>query len=938
VNGSKLQTGKLFYEFGPFRIDTAEKLLFRQQMPIPLTPKAFDTLLALVENPGHILEKEELMRRVWPDTIVEENNLTQNISALRKALGRDSGENTYIETIPRRGYRFAVAVHERREETPQPILREMPRAAVPERGDQKVSRRTLWLALGAILTLLVLLLGIYALYSRWQSVRGGTGESPGSSSAPPRPSVAVLDLRSLNPQEQTAWLSTALPEMLISELAAGEQLRAIPEENIARLRLSFSGVNRDSLAPDTLRRIRDAFGADFVVLGSYVEQGAPGSGRIRLDLRLQDARSSDLLTAFAETGSETDLFELVSRAGVRLRQALGVAEVTGRETDQVRAELPSSPAVAKLYADGLGRLRAFDRVAARALLEKAVAADPQFPLAHSALATTLADLGYDSSARAEAKKAFDLSGGLSRQTRLVVEGQYRCVAGQWDQALAVYRTLFSLFPDNVDYGIGLLTAEMFGGKNDEVLATLASLRQLPAPAGEDPRIDLAEADWAESISDFKREQVAALQAQSRGQSLGANLLVARARLAEGTALWKLGRADQALVSLAAAQSTFQSDGDLEGVASALEETADVLADQGDLNEAQKKYQQTLDTRRASGDEAGVAASLNDVARMRWRQADLDGARRIFEQALATYRHVGDQQGVAKALDNIANILYDQGDLATAGRMYDDSMGTYDQIPDRGDVAHELINVALVLSNQGNLTEARDKYEQAANISRDLGIDHQLADALAGLGDVALEEGNLAEARDDYEQALALRRKLAEKEGVAESVIDLASLAIEDGHPSDAEAALAPAIEEARQEGEIDDQAYGETTLARALLQQGKIPEANKTASLASSLAEKSQVRVISLIAAIVNAQATAASRDPQRSGKAWQTLVNLETQAGEAGFVDRQLEARLAADQVQLTGSANRAARADLEELRKEAGQKGFGLIARKAERSLKTS
>ena len=93
-----------FYEFGPYRIDTVERRLLRGDEPIPLTPKAYDTLLALVENAGNGLKKDELMRRVWPDTFVEESGLIRNISVLRKALGDEDGR--YIETLPKHGYRL----------------------------------------------------------------------------------------------------------------------------------------------------------------------------------------------------------------------------------------------------------------------------------------------------------------------------------------------------------------------------------------------------------------------------------------------------------------------------------------------------------------------------------------------------------------------------------------------------------------------------------------------------------------------------------------------------------------------------------------------------------------------------------------------------------------------------------------------------------------
>src|SRR2546422_2710770 len=101
-----------FYEFDQFRIDAAERLLLREGTPLALPPKAFDILLALVRQNGHVLEKRELIDSVWPDTFIEENNLTQYISALRKALGDDRHEQQYIETVARRGYRFIAPVTE----------------------------------------------------------------------------------------------------------------------------------------------------------------------------------------------------------------------------------------------------------------------------------------------------------------------------------------------------------------------------------------------------------------------------------------------------------------------------------------------------------------------------------------------------------------------------------------------------------------------------------------------------------------------------------------------------------------------------------------------------------------------------------------------------------------------------------------------------------
>src|SRR6185503_6426942 len=113
---------KLSYLFGTFRVDATERVLFNDQQPVSLTPKAFDLLLALVQHSRQLLTTEELMAQVWPDSFVEGNNLAQNISTLRKVLG--TGGAKFIETVPKRGYRFVAEVKEIREEAPKTVSRE----------------------------------------------------------------------------------------------------------------------------------------------------------------------------------------------------------------------------------------------------------------------------------------------------------------------------------------------------------------------------------------------------------------------------------------------------------------------------------------------------------------------------------------------------------------------------------------------------------------------------------------------------------------------------------------------------------------------------------------------------------------------------------------------------------------------------------------------
>src|SRR2546429_9115816 len=125
-----LKNSKHFYDFGIYRVDGSERLLLRGDEVVPLTPKAFEMLLVLLESSGHVLTKEELMKRVWPDTIVEEANLSHNIYKLREALGEGRNGEKFIETVPRHGYRFVAKVTQVKAHGPDLIVEEHSRAHI----------------------------------------------------------------------------------------------------------------------------------------------------------------------------------------------------------------------------------------------------------------------------------------------------------------------------------------------------------------------------------------------------------------------------------------------------------------------------------------------------------------------------------------------------------------------------------------------------------------------------------------------------------------------------------------------------------------------------------------------------------------------------------------------------------------------------------------
>src|SRR5436305_2464895 len=142
----------------------------------------------------------------------------------------------------------------------------------------------------------------------------------------PRRAVAVLGFKNLSGTPGTEWLSSGLAEMLSTELGTGGKLRVIAGENVARTKLELGLGNVDSLARDTLARLRAQLGTDAVVLGSYSTIPGPGSRQIRLDLRLQDAVRGETTATVAETGTESQLFDLVARVGKRLRRELSVRD------------------------------------------------------------------------------------------------------------------------------------------------------------------------------------------------------------------------------------------------------------------------------------------------------------------------------------------------------------------------------------------------------------------------------------------------------------------------------------------------------------------------------------------------------------------------------------------------------------------------------------
>ncbi len=792
---------------------------------------------------------------------------------------------------------------------------------------------------------------------------------PGPARTAPRRSVAVLGFKNLSGRPDAAWLSVALSEMLATDLAAGGKLRIIPAETVARMKVELALADFDTLARDTLTQIRGNLGSDLVVLGSYIALGKDAGGRIRLDLRLQDARTGETVAAIGRNGTEAGLFDLVGGAGADLRRELGAGAITAGETGRALASFPVSPEAARLYAEGLSRLRRFDAAAARGLLARAAAASPGQPLAHAALSAALSDLGYEEQARDEARRAFELSSGLPREERLAVEGRFRESAGEWPRATEIYRTLFGFFPDNLEYGLRLAAAQVAAGQAEPAQATLRLLRELPAPAAGDPRIDLAEAAAQEARSDFVHEREAAERGAAKGTAQGARLLVARARILAGTAARNLGDLDRAAADFEAARQAFATAGDRAGVARAANSLGIVAWQRGDLPAARKLYDEALATFRATGDRRGAAQALNNIAILLWQEGNLGGAREIYGKVLAVYRETGNRRGLASSLSNLGMVQRAEGDLGSARRTHEQALALRREIGERQGEAVSLDNLAQVLSDAGDLLGARDLNAKALALFREVGDRRGAADALINLGEIDWERGELEPARRSYEAALATKRALADRAGLATALtglgdvhlargdgaaaakcfvealalrealgkkagaararLGLAAAAFAAGDPGGAEPLARAAVAAARAAEAASVEAEGDLLLSRCRLARGQAAAACQAVDEGRERAGRDPDRRFRLAAAIAGARAAAAAGKAGEARTALNAALAEARQGGLAGF---ELEAGLALGELEIATGEGETGRTHLAAVLRQARARGFGGIAAQAE------
>jgi tetratricopeptide (TPR) repeat protein len=670
-----------------------------------------------------------------------------------------------------------------------------------------------------------------------------------------------------------------------------------------------------------------------VVLGSYFSTGKDAGGKVRIDMQLQDAREGETIGAIQSDGVETGLAEMVSQDGAALRQKLGVANVPSNSTRAIAASVPANPEAERLYAEGLVKLHDYDALAARDLMEHAIKLDDHHALSHAVLAEAWATLGYEAKAESEAKVALDLSGDLSREQRLSIEGRSHEYAHDLPGAIEIYKTLRNFFPDDLDYALRLAAAQTKADMGKDALQTLARARQLPTPGADDARIDLVEANADESLGDFHAAQSVAAVAARKAEQQGRRLLLAQAKEIEAWTWDRLGDLDKAGLEMREARDLAEAAQSQRLLGLTLKQLGVIDEDKGAFDKARESHKAALAIFQKIGQQRQIARTLESLGNIDYQQERLAEAKHYYEEALRVDREIAAPPGaIGSDIGSIANVLDSSGDLLGATQMQEQSLKGFREAGDKRGESDVLLNLGNVLVERGLMALAKQNYDQALSIARQIGYKHGESSILHGMVDVYLADDRLEDARSAAQQAISIRQESQEQAFAAISEVQLARVALEEGKAAESEQLSRKAALILEQQKMAGDAGVCATVLARALLAQSRIDEANGASDQAFLFAHRTVDRssnfAASLTAAEVNIQRG-------RTAKATTALEALISDAAHQGYREFEFQARLDLGELMLRSGKTMNGRIQLMQLESDALSAGFTRMAHKAHSAL---
>ena len=398
MSANPIMNGSELYEFGPFHIDVQREIVLRAGEPVPLTPKTFQILLVLVRHNQEVVTKDNLMRAVWPDTFVEEANLSRNIFMLRKALGETPQEHRYIVTVPGRGYRLAEAVRLVPDQDVSIV-------AHHSRVQVQISESKPWSKLAAAAGGLLVLAGILAL--RFPSHH--------SRALGNKDTLVLADF--VNSTGESVFDET-LRQGLAVELEQSPFLSLISDQRIGQT-LSLMRQTPDArLTPEVGREICERTGSAAVLEGSIASLGT----RYVLGLRARSCYTGDILDEEQiQAAQKEDVLNALSRIATQFRTRVGesLTTIEKHSTPLEQATTPNLEAL-KAYTTGLKVNRETGFTSAVPHLQRAIAIDPQFALAYGLLGLMYSNMGEAELAAENTRIAYELRDRVSDREKFYI--------------------------------------------------------------------------------------------------------------------------------------------------------------------------------------------------------------------------------------------------------------------------------------------------------------------------------------------------------------------------------------------------------------------------------------------------------------------------------------------------------------------------------------